>query len=86
MCRGAEGQRGRGAEGQRGRGAEGQRGRGAEGQRGRGAEGIELGTLNSPLLPCSPAPLPFMPHTLLFFAVEVVVGDRFAILYQDAPN
>ncbi|MEH1850765.1 MAG: response regulator [Nostoc sp.] len=24
-------------------------------QRGRGAEGIELGTLNSPLLPCSPA-------------------------------
>ncbi|MGJ5631472.1 hypothetical protein [Nostoc sp. CALU 1950] len=28
---------------------------GAEGRRGRGAEGIELGTLNSPLLPCSPA-------------------------------
>jgi len=33
--------------------------RGAEGQRGRGAEGIELGTLNSPLLPCSLAPLHF---------------------------
>ena len=26
-------------------------------QRGRGAEGKEQGTLNSPLLPCSPAPL-----------------------------
>jgi hypothetical protein len=37
--------------------AEGQRCGGAEVRRGRGAEGIELGTLNSPLLPCSPAPL-----------------------------
>ncbi|MBD2562128.1 MULTISPECIES: hypothetical protein [Nostoc] len=27
-------------------------------QRGRGAEGKEQGTLNSPLLPCSLAPLP----------------------------
>ncbi|MEH1781897.1 MAG: hypothetical protein V7L26_22875 [Nostoc sp.] len=32
-----------------------QMGRGAEGRRGGGAEGKEQGTLNSPLLPCSPA-------------------------------